>query len=301
MIAEAMEMHVDKEEEMLERLQAIKNLPTLPLVIDRLNAAIRDPNSDGKRIASIIEDDPAIMARTLKVVNSAFYSGAEPITSLQVAISRLGITAIRNIAMSTSVFSTFGMGRSADGLDREEFWRHSICTGIAAGVIADSVPDRLRNRHSKDLLHLAGLLHDIGKIFYDEFFHDEYNAALRIAMLDGKPLYEVEKTVMGMDHAQAGMWLAVKWKLGTDLPNLIYWHHAADRIDMDNEAGEVVALVNVANYICNVEKIGAGGDSHPTHISAVWKRLGLSVDDISGIADKIHEESSKSEILMSLM
>jgi HD-like signal output (HDOD) protein len=289
---------VDKEQEMIRRLESIKNLPTLPVVIDRLSAAIRDPNSDGKRIAKIIEDDPAIMTRTLKVVNSAFYAGKEPITSLQMAVARLGMTAIRNIAMSTSVFSTFAKGTES-GLNREEFWRHSICSGIAAGVIADSARDRLSHRYSRDSLHLAGLLHDIGKIFYDQFFHDEFGEALRLATLEQKPLYESEKAVLGMDHAQAGMWLAVKWTLGVDLTQVVYWHHEPDRAEEANR--EFVALVHTANYICNIEKIGNGGDPSPTYIPGVWKRLGLSIGDISGIVDKIHVESARSEILMSLV
>ena len=66
---------MDKEQEMLKRLAAIKHLPTLPIVIEKLNAALRDPNSDGRRLAGIIEDDPAIMTRTLQVGNSAFYGG----------------------------------------------------------------------------------------------------------------------------------------------------------------------------------------------------------------------------------
>jgi len=289
---------MDKEQEMLKRLAAIKHLPTLPVVIDRLTAALRDPKSDGRRIARIIEDDPAIMARTMKVVNSAYYGGLEPITSLHHAVARLGIGAIRNIVLSTSVFSAFGKG-SGVGLDRKEFWRHSICSGIAAAIVRESARGRLNRNHTKDVLRLAGLIHDIGKIFYDEFFHEEFAEALRLAASGQMPLCLAEKVVLGMDHAEVGMWLVTKWNLGSDLAQALCWHHNPDRVE--EACWELAAFVNVGNYICNIEKIGVSGDPVPTFLPDIWKRIGLELSDISGIAEKIHAESANSEIMMALV
>lgn len=287
-----------KREQMIRRLEAIRDLPTLPVVVDRIKAAVKDPRSDGQRIAKIIHDDPAVMARILKVVNSAFYGGREPITSLQTAVSRLGMAALQNIALSTSVFSSFDKG-GGQGFDRKEFWRHSICTGIAATVISEHTPPQIRLRHpGKDVVHLAGLLHDIGKIFYDQFFHDQFAEALRVSNIGKVPLFTVEKAVLGMDHAEAGMWLATKWKLSTDLMNVINYHH-----DPDHAEGKVkwfVELVHAANYICNIEKIGSGGDPAPVSVPDLWQRLGLTTGDTPNIVAQIRVESEKSESLLSL-
>jgi HD-like signal output (HDOD) protein len=201
--------------------------------------------------------------------------------------------------MSTSVFSTFGAG-DGQGINRKEFWRHSICTGIAASVIGNCARERLHRRYPKDALHLAGLLHDMGKIFYDEFFHDEFAEALRKSNAEKTPLFMAEKEVLGMDHAQAGAWLGMKWKLGIDLTQAIYLHHDPDRCT-DDKLWEFIALVHTANYICNIEKIGDGGDPAPGFNAGVWKRLGLEVGDISGVVDTVKDESEKSEILMSLV
>lgn len=287
-----------REQKMMKRLEAIRNLPTLPVVIEKLNAAIRDPKSDGKRIARIIEDDPAIMARTLKVVNSAFYGGREPVMSLQMAVARLGMAALRNIALSTSVFSLFGK-EEGQGWDRKEFWRHSICSGIAAAVMSESTATGIHQRYAKESLHLAGLLHDIGKIFCDEFFHEEFIAALRMAASKQTPLFVAEKAVLGMDHAHVGMWLGIKWKLGVNLTNMIFWHHDPDQAE--KSLWDFVALVHAANHVCNTEKIGAGGDPAPVFLPAVWQRLGLPQNEIPGIVKKIHEEAEKSEIMLSLV
>ena len=97
------------EEKVLRRLEDIKDLPTIPLVIQKIEEVIQDPNASAKMVADVIADDPAIMARILKVVNSVFYRGSDgrEITSLPLAIARLGFRTIRNLALTTSIFSTF--------------------------------------------------------------------------------------------------------------------------------------------------------------------------------------------------
>ncbi len=290
---------METEARIIQKLNSITNLPTLPLVMQKVSAAVRDPNMDARKLAQIMEDDPAIMARVLKVVNSAFYAGSVEITSVQQAVARMGMNALNNIAMSTSVFSAFGKGE-AEAFDRQEFWRHAISVGIGACVIADRAAGNLSRKHPKDGLRLAGLLHDIGKIVLDQYFHEEFMAALTDARENACPLIEAETKVLGTDHAHVGAWLGVKWKLADELNQVVRWHH-------DPQAGgsghqEVSALIHVANYICNQQKIGDGGDTAaPKFIQALWKYLGLSVADISDIVDAIVEESKKSEILLSFV
>ena len=86
----------------MDVVHKIRNLPTLPVVIQKLKQAVADPNADSARIAKIIADDPAMMARILKVVNSVLYGASVPINSLQMAVARMGLNAVNNIAMSFS-------------------------------------------------------------------------------------------------------------------------------------------------------------------------------------------------------
>ena len=290
---------MDKVQEMSQKLNQIRNLPTLPVVIDTLRNAIRDPNSDAARIAGIIQDDPAMMARILKIVNSAFYGGCDPINSLSLAVSRMGLNAISNIAMSTAIISLFGKSIER-GFDREEFWRHSISTGIALCVLYDRCKPNLAKRYSKDILHLVGLLHDIGKIVLEQFFHEEFVRSVNVANEKNIPLIQAENEVMGADHVVIGSWLGMRWNLSRELLQIIRWHH--DPLSSDVEYSEMVMLCHSANYICNLEKIGDGGDTAaPTFHHDAWTKLGLSVRDISNIVDKVVEESKQSEILISFI
>jgi len=278
----------------LKKLNSIRNIPTLPVILQRLGREIRNPRSDAMGIAKIIEDDPAMMARILRVVNSAFYAAAEPVRSIQMAVARIGMTAVNNIAMSTAVFSAFG--KSGEDFDRQEFWRHSICTGIAASIIYDRVRPLLPVRFGRDILHLSGLLHDVGKIIFEQFFHDEFIISLKKAEADKAPLYEMEKTIIGETHMNVGVWIGQKWNISDDLKSVLLFHHDPESAG-DKDWG-LPGLVHVANHICAVEQIGNGGDSAPRHIPSIWKRLGLGLGDIPAIAETVREEAKKSEVLM---
>lgn len=281
------------------RLNSITNLPTLPVVVQQLGKAIRDPLSDAQRIALIIADDQAIMARILKVVNSAFYVSSKPVTSIKAAVARMGLRSINNIALSTSVFSTFGTAKGVE-FDRQAFWMHSICTGIAADVLYARVKANVSARLNKDSLHLVGLLHDLGKIILDEYFHEEFIECFKAATASSVSLWKVEQEMLGMDHAAVGAWLGSKWNLSWELIEVMRCHHQPDLVSRE-EAWPIVALVHAANYICNLEKLGSGGNPAPAVVPGVWKKLGIRVEDLSDIAYEIKEESKNSEIMMALM
>ena len=273
--------------------------PTLPVIITKLGEAIRDPESDAERIAGIIEDDPAMMAKILKVVNSVLYGAREPIHSLQLAVARMGLNAINNIAMSTSVFSTFPKDGQSD-FNREEFWRHSISTGIAANIVYERCKRNIKQRYTRDMLHLAGLLHDIGKILFENYFHDQFMAAIQTCGEANIPLFQVELESIGADHAQVGAWLGKRWNLSEPLIETIRWHHEPE--NSSEPCQELVMLCHTANYICNLENIGDSGDAvAPSFFKSVWVRLGLEISDISDVVDEVNEEARNSEVLLSFL
>ncbi len=287
----------ESENDAFKRLERIKDLPTLPLVIDRLSKAVRDPNSDARRIAGIINDDPVIMARVLRVANSAFYGTTEPITSLQLAVSRMGMRALSNIALSTAVISS--MGKQTEGaFDWNAFWRHSICCGLAAAVINERAAKPMGRRYGKDVLHLAGLLHDVGKLVMARYFHAEFERAMARAARDRIPLWKAERDEMGADHAQIGAWLGVRWQLPEESLQVMRWHHQPS--DADESARPLVFLVHAANYICNQQSLGVSGDMVPEFESGVWRAMGLGVGDIPEMQDKIVEAAKQSEVFLTL-
>ena len=280
----------------IRRLESIRNLPTLPAVIENLGAALQDPEVDVEDIAAIIEDDPAIMARIMKVVNSTLYLGVQEATSLRTAIVRLGFGAVSNIAMSAAVFSTFAPA-DKPGLNRTEFWRHCISTGIASDIVCQQLATFAEVRISRDALHLYGLLHDIGKIIFEQYFHEGFVAALELARKEQTPLDEAEFRMLGADHAQVGAWLARQWNLSEELIAVIRWHHRPQQAGEQNR--DLVRICYLADLVVNAGQLGAGGNVSRAHAGEIQAEFDLDNDYLLKIIKSVDSRAAQSPLLMS--
>jgi HD-like signal output (HDOD) protein len=286
-------------DQVIATLEKIHNLPTIPAVIQKLRVTITHPHADAAKVSAIIENDPAMMTRILKIVNSAFYGGVEPITSVQHAVARMGFVAISNIAMSTFVFSSFGSS-DKDVFDRQAFWRHCITTGIAEEIVYTACRNKVSQRFGKDILHLTGLLHDIGKIVFEQHFHNQFAEAIESARVNKLALNLAEQEALGADHCEVGAWLAEKWRIDEQVQQVTRWHHDPEKADPKHY--DLVALCHVANYICNVCNFGESGDStRPTASPAAWRHLGIGESDISRLAELAQHETDKADTMLALL
>ena len=285
--------------QVIKKLESIEDLPSLPVVMAKLNTIIQNVDSSASDVAVVMEEDPAIMTRVIKLVNSSFYSSisGEPITNVKHAVVRLGYDTIRDIALTTSVFSTF-KGNHAKVFERKQFWKYCICTGLIANSVYE-ISDVTPGMISGDHVFLAGLLHDIGKIILEQFFHDEFSKILEVSHDNDTPLIYVEREMIGMCHSEIGAWLGKKWNLNADLLACIEFY------PNPQEAPEVyrplVNLIHLSDYIANFKPLGQSGNpSPPPYHKSAWVELGLEVNQINEILQKAEEAAERSQILLSL-
>jgi HD-like signal output (HDOD) protein len=286
--------------ELLAIFESADDLPTLPEIAVRLEEVVDDPYSSAKDVARIIEEDPAIATKVLKMVNSVFYAplSGQEITQLSPAIARLGFVAVVNIALSTSVFQAFSRVQMPV-FNRRNFWKHSVCVGIVTSVLHDHFGNQLAQRISRDMAHLSGIVHDMGKILFERYANAEFHHAIQSAEREDLPVVKEEARLIGMGHDEAGGWLGQKWRLGKAIQAVVRWHH--DPMECpEAELRPLVKLVHMADYLCHLQKLGQSGNNNPTYDHRVAEELNLTEEKIREMMEIVRIEAANSEILLSL-
>ena len=200
----------------------VDKMPAFRSSVQHLLRLAADINADSREIVHVIETDPLMTVKILKVINSPFYGLAQKISSVQRAVVHLGINTIKNMALSVAAMGTLPAKNQA-GFDTHAFLLHSLTTAVLSKLLAERL--KVPMLHSSDYF-VAGLLHDFGKIVFAEFVPTTYENVLHTASEQNLPLFQVEIDMLGIDHSQAGKLLAQHWLLDDELIKAIDHHHS---------------------------------------------------------------------------
>lgn len=201
----------------------IRQLPAMPRTYAALRSVVARADASASEVAKLISADPAIAARVLQVVNSAFFRLAKRITKIESAVTYLGFVAIRNIAMSVEVFSRWSQGTTPAGFDPERLQMQAQKVAGVARALTIGTP------LADDAL-LAGLLHNIGYWVLLQECPREIEQALRIARERGIAMHAAEREVIGASHAEVGAYLLGIWGLPHSVIEAVAFQHTPQRI-----------------------------------------------------------------------
>ncbi|MBI4179093.1 HDOD domain-containing protein, partial [bacterium] len=233
------------------------------------------PKTSVEDVTRIIRMDQAQTARLLKIDNSAFYGFPRQISTVTQAIVILGFNAVKSLALSASIVQVFGT-KGREGFDLEAFWEHSISTG----VIANMVGRRINYPLPEECL-IAGILHGIGKLIFDQYLHNLFMEAVAKARKTKKLLQHTEREIFGTDHCRVGAMLAEKWKLPLQLVESINYYPVPGQANFNPT---LVSLVHVGNYVARKKRCGDPGDQVVPKLSEDAKKtLKLTQGDIDHI------------------
>ena len=271
--------------ELSQRLTAaVDGMPAFPKSVQRILELTRDVNSTPKDLVEVIDKDPVVTVKVLKVVNSAYYSLPKQITSIGHAVVYLGFNTIKNLALSIAAIGMLPRDNAA-GFDVQQYLLHSLAT---AGV-AKQLAHKLADADPMDCF-IGGLLHDFGKVVFAQFMPNEFKAALEESQTSGTALHLALQKHIGADHFVVGAMLVQKWRFAPALIETIGHQNLESLKDTD-----MIACVFGANQIAKKLQFGFGGnpcvDAFP---AAVQKRLGGSIDQvIAGLGDlnALYEEA----------
>jgi putative nucleotidyltransferase with HDIG domain len=249
---------------------AVDGMPAFPKSVQRVLELTRDVNSTPKDLVEVIDKDPVLTVKILKVVNSAYYSLPKQITSVGHAVVYLGFNTIKNLALSIAAIGMLPKSNEA-GFDGQQYLLHSLATAAIAKQLALKVDDA----DPMDCF-IAGLLHDFGKVVLAQFLPHEFKTALEVSQTRGASLHLALREVLGVDHAVVGAMLVEKWRFAPHLVETIRHQYGPELADSD-----MIACVFGANQISKKLNFGAAGNSLVEEFPpAVAKRLGGSLDAV---------------------
>lgn len=223
-------------------LDHAKNLVPLPSVVIKLLDVIDKQDISSDRIARIIERDQAITAAVLRMANSAFYRPMSTITSLQTAVSWVGIRGVRDIAMAASLIKAPAESRELVDILR----KHMLATGSCARVICAHV-----TRINKEIAFLGGLLKDLGRFLITLAIPGSYYQLCELAEASGVSIEDAERAWFGFTQAEVGAHLAKQWQFPQLVVDVIRYqnHTLAQRASLAPEKSWYVSAALLADEI----------------------------------------------------
>lgn len=248
-------------------------LTSPPNIYFELQRTAANPDKSITDIGFIIEQDPALSIRLLKIVNSPFFGFPGQISSIKRAITIIGVQELQNLILATVVIDKFS---SLPGglLSMHDFWARSLrCALISKELCIYS-----NNKDDLDSMFICGLLHDIGQLV---FYRRIPVLAREIGLLvesSGIDEIQAENNILGFNHYQTGAELARLWRLPGIIIETIDQH---DHRDYAGVFAEAASIIRTANYLCKM-------DTANTHPNAFCNDI--PADDLSSIIEKVHNQ-----------
>jgi putative nucleotidyltransferase with HDIG domain len=218
--------------------ETLTRLPAQPIAALRVLELVEDPTSSAAELARLIETDPALSARVIRLANAPYYGLARKVSSASRAVVLLGFSTVRALAVSAACSLIVEEGR----LGPPGYWSHSIATAAASSVVARQLQLQASEAFS------AGLLHDLGGALLYRQDSKRY-AQVVAAVQEGAELLETEQRVFGTTHAEAGAAVLDAWRFPNAFVQAVASHHEDPYGVMGSLGRIVVAGETLANEL----------------------------------------------------
>lgn len=237
------------DDEVKRVIGSIDQLPTVPEVYLELKQALSQEEPDPRVLGAIIQKDPGMTAKILKLVNSAFFGLRRTISEPREAVAYMGIDVVKTLILTNSIFqqskpfqtTSFGIS---------DVWHHSM--SVATGAKAIALAEGL-DRPLQEEAFVGGILHDVGVLILASNFPDLYNRTAGLVATEHVLLPTAEQEIFGVTHAEVGAYLLGLWGLPAGILKIVSLHHRPRAFESE---GMCTALaVHAADIICGA----AGG------------------------------------------
>ena len=249
------------------------DIPSLPATTHKLLELIKQPDIYIETLAEVIKLDPGMTTKFLKVASSPLF-GKKNITSLEEALQHIGLVETKKIATAIGMIHSFDHFRIR--INWELFWLHSLFTAH----LTESLAHAYRDIDGRE--YLAGLLHDIGKLFMEQYFPEEFELAVLRSVSAHSGMFEAENQLFDISHAEVSALLCEKWGLHKEIVRAVRYHHQPfdphnkdpDDLKFQTFLALCVCLANKIANICHANIQGAEDLDNIEFTSlSEWQRL----------------------------
>ncbi len=271
----------------LDRLT--KSLPSLPEVVADAQRELADPNCSPQSIESVIERDSALAARVLKLANSAMFGCAFKVDSISLALTYIGLAPLRDLLLASAIARVF-RNINPEKVNMSSFWRHSV----ACGVCARNIGKQLR-RPNGEMLFLAGLLHDLGRLLMFQMLPEKMEVAMDATLQHEISCTDSEHEQFKFHHAEVAGNLLQVWKVPAAITEIVRFHHRPSAAPSQKLDATILHLSDVLADITDFSGSGEGRalldpgadwsilDYKPFVISTALDDVSAQVDELAGM------------------
>lgn len=254
----------------------LRALPSLPTVVMDLLQTMGEDEVDVERLARGIGNDQALAAHTLRVANSPFYAMQGKIDTIAEAITVLGFVNVRSLVTTAGIAAVWPASETT-GFAPRIFWRHCLSVASCAQTLAPYA--RLR----PEILFLAGLLHDIGRLVLVATHPAAFAETLRRRAQEDCLMVDAENLVLGFDHAQIGGELCRHWRIPESIADAVERHHRVNQRTAAVSA-DMADVVHIADAIAHALDLTDDPDAMvPPPDAGAWRRLGLREKNLRSV------------------
>ena len=258
----------------IELVNNVKDIHAMPTVIVKALNIMKKPTASMKELGDIVMYDQSLTIKFLALVNSAYYGFSQQISSINIALSLLGMTKVKNIIVAVAMKPM--MSNQGD----KELWKHSMRVASGCEYLAN-----LTKIMDSDEAFIAGFVHDVGKIVL-HITNEKLYAKVINAVEAGGNILDLEKKHFDSDHVKTGSLLAKRWQLPILLANTITYHHSPN----------LSSIPVPCNLVCFVDKLVQTNFNPDAVDKDFCNTLGIDFEDLEDLRKAILQ---KAEVLIS--
>ncbi len=254
-----------------EILEELDSIPTPNFVVTKVMELVSQPNISASELTEVIEKDPNLTVRVMKLANSAYYGLPQKISTLSHAVMILGFKTVRNLVTSIYMHDAFFSSKLAtDKISSDKIWWHLIATAVATESVSNAF-----GYINKEETFLVGMIHDLGKMVTAKLFPAYTDAIIELASNASITYHEAEEELELPDHVSIVTHLMEKWGFPEEIRTAVAFHHEPEKVE-DENLKDITYISHAADVISNIlDPASAGNYALPSFNKEAWSYLGL--------------------------